>query len=166
MPETCQYEMVRRWFTERTTISEVKLLGQHELFVLEDRDRPDGPKVSKQTCIPAGRYRITRTKSARFGYVMPIIWNVALPDGRLLVRGEGKEFEGIRVHTGNTHLHTEGCLITGRQRGLDVKTGDGIVYESQAAYDIFDAKIEASISRGVEVWLNITRAPESERAVC
>ena len=165
MAETFEIEMVRRWFTERSTVSEVKIYGAHELFVLEDKDRPNGPKVSKQTCIPAGRYRVVRPQSARFGYVMPLVWNVALAGGRLLVRGEGKEFEGIRAHTGRTHLHTEGCLVVGRQRGVD-KNGDGEVYESQAAYDVFDAKIAAAEAAHKEVWLTITRAPEAERLVC
>lgn len=165
MAEVYQYEMVRRWFTARTTTSEVKLHGQHELFVLEDKDRPNEPKIPKETCIPAGLFRITRTMSKRFGYVMPLIWNVELPDGRLLVRGEGKEFEGIRAHTGKTHLHTEGCLIVGRQRGVD-KNGYGEVYESPAAYDLFDHRLEEMLSRKAIVWLNVTRAPEAERAVC
>lgn len=103
--------------------------------------------------------------SKRFGYVMPLVWNVQTPDGRLLVQGEGKIFEGIRIHTGKTHLHTEGCLITGRQRGVD-KVGNGEVYESQPAYDVLDAKIAAAEAANLEVWLTITRAPEAERAVC
>ena len=80
-----------------------------ECLTLEDevRERPGVPvaewKVPKQTAIPAGRYCVRLTMSARFGRVLPLLENVP-------------GFTGIRIHTGNVIDDTEGCILVGRRR--------------------------------------------------
>lgn len=51
-------------------------------------------------CIPQGWYRLSVTKSPKFGRLLPIIH---------MVPG----FEGIRIHAGNNRDHTAGCILVG-----------------------------------------------------
>lgn len=60
-------------------------------------------KVKGKTAIPAGRYDLRLTASARFGRVLPEV--VGVPG-----------FIGIRIHPGNTEHDTEGCLLLGTNR--------------------------------------------------
>jgi Steigviridae/Suoliviridae L,D-carboxypeptidase/transpeptidase len=82
--------------------------GVMECLTLEDeiRERPGVPvsvwKVPGQTAIPAGRYSISLTMSARFGCVLPLLRDVP-------------GFSGIRIHTGNVIDDTDGCILVGRR---------------------------------------------------
>src|SRR5262245_21836096 len=75
-----------------------------ECLTLEDeiRERSGVPvsawKVPGQTAIPAGRYSMRLTMSARFGRVLPLLLNVP-------------GFSGIRIHTGNVIDDTDGCIL-------------------------------------------------------
>ena len=51
-------------------------------------------------CIPQGWYRLSVTKSPKFGRLLPILH---------MVPG----FEGIRIHAGNNRDHTAGCILVG-----------------------------------------------------
>lgn len=123
-------------------------------------------KVSRETAIPLGRYRINITPSTRFGRMMPLLWNVETKDmRRLVVSADGLlSFEGIRVHWGNSHVDTDGCLLTGRQRGLD-KAGNGTVSLSVAAYDVFVAKLEVMLKAKPELYITVKLAPDGERLI-
>lgn len=157
-------KLLRRWLSPESTIGELYVNGHWQCFILEDVYRPPGEdKVQGQTAIPLGRYRVQRTKSPRFGIVMPLLWNVRLSDGRLLVENDGKRFEGIRMHWGNKAIHTDGCLITGKVRLPDE------VQQSVAAYRELDRIIEDAERQG-EVYLevefahNFVRLAKGERA--
>lgn len=93
------------------------------------------------TAIPAGRYRVTITRSNRFDCLMPILCGVP---GR----------EGIRIHAGNTDKDTSGCILVGT-----VATGRSIV-NSRAAYDaLFDA-IRDGASEDAGCWIEVRDAVE------
>jgi hypothetical protein len=87
------------------------------VYTIEDTDRGldssmdlafiKRTKIKAKTAIPIGRYQIKSTYSPRFSR-----------NTLQLIRVPG--FDGIRVHSGNTELHTEGCLIIGF--GTDKKT--------------------------------------------
>ena len=54
--------------------------------------------------IPLGWYRLTLTKSPKFGRVLPLLNYVP-------------GFEGIRIHAGNNRDHTAGCILVGQLSG-------------------------------------------------
>lgn len=123
------------------TIGELTLGGVLVCHILEDviREVPGEPvaswKVKGETAIPAGRYKVVITHSPRFKRLLPLLLDVP-------------GFEGIRIHTGNTADHTEGCLIPGRKVL-------GAVVDSRKSYDILEAHIEHGLAVDGEVWIEI-----------
>lgn len=131
-------ELVRRWFTEASTIGELSVDGKHQCYILEDRFRlPWEGKVPARTCIPCGTYRVVITPSPRFGVEMPLL---------LDVRG----FSGVRIHPGNTPSDTEGCLLPGLERHEDR------VLASREAYIALYATLAAALAREEPVTITIT----------
>ena len=63
---------------------------------LEDTARPDGVKIAKETCIPAGLYKLGMETSPKYGADTLTIFDVPM-------------FQGIRIHGGNDINDTEGC---------------------------------------------------------
>ena len=96
--------LARRIFTTQSTIGELAVDGNFECFTLEDPVRPK--KIRSVTAIPAGTYTVAITFSPRFGTELPLLLDVP-------------EFEGIRIHPGNTATDTEGCLLVGKSRAID-----------------------------------------------
>lgn len=98
--------LVRRWRTDDTTMGELYHGDIKLCYMLEDKYREIIGnsvvewKVSGRTAIPAGRYPLIQTMSNRFKRVMPLL--VGVPG-----------FAGVRIHSGNTHEDTEGCLLVG-----------------------------------------------------
>lgn len=96
--------------------------GQFLCFICEDTVREPGVKVPGATAIPTGRYEIAVTFSARFQKPLPLLLNVP-------------NFEGVRIHPGNTAADTEGCLLPGKYRDVNA----GTVSLSVAAFtELFD----------------------------
>lgn len=106
-------ELKRRWFTDHSTVGELRINGDFECFVLEDVVRDH--KVAGQTAIPAGTYTVIIDKSTRFKRWMLHLLNVP-------------GFAGIRVHSGNTAADTEGCLLVGATKALDAVFGSRVAY--------------------------------------
>lgn len=124
----------RQWCTTLSTIGELYIReGESELrqcFIMEDVLRPPGVKVKGKTAIDAGVYDVTITPSARFKKELPLLLNVP-------------RFEGIRIHPGNTHEDTEGCLLPGRLRGPE----PNFVGQSNVAFQALFAKLRAEAVR-------------------
>ena len=95
------------------TIGKLSIDGKPFCDVIEDvvRDKnKDGDlqdageaKVYGQTAIPYGTYKVQLTMSNRFKKVLPLLLNVP-------------EFEGIRIHAGNTAEDSHGCLLVGENK--------------------------------------------------
>lgn len=95
--------LVRDIFESEFTLGGLEINGEHFCFTVEDRVRPKGVKVYGMTAIPAGKYKVIMTHSNRFKRVLPLLVDVP-------------NFKGIRIHSGNTSEHTEGCIIVGKVR--------------------------------------------------
>lgn len=115
-----ELKLVRKWFTENSTIGELYVDGVFQCFILEDVVR--GVKIPGETAIPAGRYEVRITFSERFQRELPIL--VAVPG-----------YVGIRIHGGNTKKDTKGCLLTGTVTAIDY------VGESLKALEALIAKL-------------------------
>lgn len=145
-----EIEVIRFGRGVNSTISEIVVDGLAEDFILEDRDRGlsqsmelediQREKIYGKTAIPTGRYQVIITYSNRFKKKLPLL--VGVPG-----------FEGIRIHSGNKHEDTEGCLLPGlnyRKSGMDYLVG-----ASRVASGDLQTKIEWALFRKEKVWLTI-----------
>lgn len=89
------------------------------IYTLEDKI--GNVKVYGETAIPVGTYKVVVTFSPHFGRELPLLLNVP-------------NFEGIRIHPGNTSEDTEGCILVG-----EVWEGGNFIGRSREAfYELFD----------------------------
>lgn len=101
--------LIREPSLKETTLGSLYIAGHRYCETLEDqiREQLGVPvaqwKIPKETAIPAGRYKVVLTMSARFKMLLP-----------LLIGVEG--FTGIRIHGGVKKEDTEGCVCVGRVR--------------------------------------------------
>jgi hypothetical protein len=138
-------ELNRKTRTSKSTIGELLINGEFFCYVLEDMDRGldsimtdseiKAKKVYAETAIPKGTYRVAITFSPRFKEYMPLLLNV-------------KGFQGIRIHSGNTAAHTEGCLIVG------MTTSKDFVGQSKIAYSKLMAKLK-KVEKTEEIFISI-----------
>lgn len=105
---------------------------------LEDIPRP--VKIPGKTAIAAGRYEVIINYSNRFKRQMPLLLRVP-------------NFEGVRIHAGNTEADTDGCILVGQDRG-----GNALTY-SRAAYNALFSLLLAATKAG-KVWIDIKEATE------
>lgn len=131
----------RIWKTDRTTIGELTIDGDHFCYTLEDVVRPPGVKIPKETAIPEGRYRLVIDFSQRYQRNMPHVLDVPM-------------FTGIRLHAGNTEADTEGCVIVALHKLVDKVT------ESRLAFNALYSILLAIQGRGEEMWITVYSAPE------
>jgi len=136
--------------TEESTPGKLFINGEFECFTLEDmvRELPGvrvaACKVVSQTAIPTGTYNVTIDMSQRFGREMPHILDV-------------EDFDGVRIHSGNTSADTEGCILIGQARN-----GPDEVINSRPAFNAFFPKLQAAISNGERVTITIEAARAAE----
>lgn len=142
--------VTRRWKGKNSTLSTIVVDGVAHHFCLEDTDREltqdmtpadiAKVKVAGRTAIPAGRYQVVITYSNRFRKKLPLLLDVP-------------GFAGIRIHSGNRHVDTEGCLLPGMTYWKD--GGDYVVGTSRTACERLQVGIVGALGRGEEVWLRI-----------
>lgn len=95
-----QLLLKRKIYNQKNTIGELFINGIFFCNTLEDKVRVPFVKVPKETAISKGTYKVIFDFSNRFQKIMPHILNVP-------------NFEGIRIHAGNTEIDTEGCILVG-----------------------------------------------------
>ncbi|MCE5212975.1 MAG: DUF5675 family protein [Deltaproteobacteria bacterium] len=97
-------EIVRKEFTDKSTIGDLLIDGKFFSYTLEDAVRD--VKIPGKTAIPEGTYEVVVNKSNRFKRQMPLLLNVP-------------GYEGVRIHNGNTAEQTEGCPLIGYSKGVN-----------------------------------------------
>ena len=121
-------------------------------YTLEDEHRE--AKVSSETRIPSGTYRITLRKVGGFhGRYTKKYGN--MHKGMLWVR-DVPNFEYILIHTGNTDEHTAGCLLLGNSQHTNFGDSDGMVGSSVNAYKRVYPEIAKALEEGEEVTITYT----------
>lgn len=118
-------EVKRVALKEHYTIGKLYIDGVYVCDTLEDKVRIPFIKVYGSTAIPAGTYKMVLDYSNRFKKIMPHILNVP-------------EFEGIRIHSGNTDEDTYRCILVGYNKEK------GKVIDSRVAYDLFRKELYES----------------------
>lgn len=152
--ENLELLLTRKTFTDKSTIGDLTIDGQHECFILEDKDRGlnacmdlvklNAAKVFGETCIPYGRYQVVVTLSQRFTVLrgkptyLPLLLNVP-------------GYDGVRIHIGNRPEDTEGCLLPARN------AGQNIVTHSIEAWTDLNDKINNAIKAGKQPWITIKK---------
>ena len=131
-------ELERTKKTKDCTIGELCVDGRWECYTIEDVVRDNGVKVYGQTAIPAGTYDVDITFSNRFQKPLPLLLNVP-------------GFEGVRIHTGNTALDTEGCIIVGRTVSSLTSVG-----ESKLAFEHLFPQLQAAKLRGEKITIVVS----------
>lgn len=120
------------------TIGKLYIDGKYFCDTLEDTVRDTNKsgkfdngekKIKGKTAIPYGTYEIKWTYSPRFKKYTPQLMNVP-------------QFEGIRIHAGNSNTDTEGCLLLGENKKV------GMVLNSRATINKFYQIIKEACSKG------------------
>ena len=137
-----ELKLTRKWLTKNSTIGELTVDGKFECYIIEDEYPTPWVKTPGKTAIPTGRYQVIVNMSNRFKVEMPLVVNVP-------------QYQGIRIHPGNTSADTEGCLLPGRIRRTDK------VLESKLAYEALFTKIKAALAKGEKVHIEIVVEPVS-----
>jgi hypothetical protein len=119
-------KLVRTDLTSQSTVGELYVDGKFECYTLEDVVRP--VKIKGMTAISAGVYEVVISHSARFQRLLPLLLNVP-------------NFDGIRIHAGNTAADTEGCLLVGQGKASNAISG------SRNAFNALFAKLQAAAAR-------------------
>jgi hypothetical protein len=120
----------REEFTENSTIGSLYIDGEFFCYTLEDTLRKD--KIKGETAIPYGTYQVILSWSPRFKRILPLL--ISVPN-----------FDGIRIHPGNTKDDTEGCLLVGESKGKD------IIYNSRKAFTKLFSILEKEKDISIEI---------------
>ena len=138
-----QLLLLREIFASQYTHGRLFVDNVFECYTLEDTDRhledKRNTKVPHQTAIPVGEYKVIINKSRRFCRMMPLICDV--PD-----------FDGIRIHSGNTADDTEGCILVGQTRG------NSTILSSRNAFTRLFTKMVEAQRKGEEISIKVMRA--------
>lgn len=138
-----KYSLNRKTLTVGFTLG-LLCTGASQYYTVEDTVRPmyintNGKVVGKikgETAIPAGEYQIVDTYSPKYKKNMLRLLNV-------------KTHTGILIHSGNTALDSEGCIIIGMKQ-----TPNGVA-ESRIALDKFEKEVRQALKNS-GVYLIIT----------
>jgi hypothetical protein len=136
----------RKYKKKDYTIGKMYINGEYFCDTLEDTDRgltctmslAEMKEVKEygRTAIPTGRYPIAYTYSPRFKKHLPLLLQVPA-------------FEGIRIHAGNTHRDTSGCLLLGKNKAV------GKVLDSRKTMDEFLRILKPAIEACEDIWITI-----------
>ena len=136
---------IGRLYIRRQVIDEY-LPGTEDLYFCDTleptwRDYANGAyKVKGRSAIPEGRYAVVISFSPKFKQWLPIL--LGGPEFN-------KQWQGIRIHAGNTAKDTQGCILVGRNQRV------GEVLESRKWLYELKQKIVEAKDKGEAVWISI-----------
>ena len=126
--------LIRTRGTKDFTHGKLRVNNSFFCDTIEDEERPS--KIWGKTAIPVGRYEIILNMSNRFKVIMPLLLEVP-------------NFAGIRIHSGNTALDTEGCILLGTFKR------PGTIINSRIAYRALMKVLRAAIADKQKIWIEI-----------
>jgi len=132
--------LIRTLKTEVLTAGELWYDNQLLCYTLEDAERK--VKIKHQTCIPVGVYKVIVNMSTRFKQNMPLLLNVP-------------NFEGVRIHKGNTTEDTSGCILVGT-KFIDNK----LLYSSIAYTKVFSLIQKLTTEKGLQIVIKDKPEPQ------
>lgn len=127
-------QLIRTPFKDCTE-GKLYINGTYFSDTLEDPERET--KIKGETAIPRGTYEVIINMSNRFQRMMPLLLNVP-------------NFEGIRMHAGNTVDNTEGCPLVGKRDKPGVLASGSRLYEDKLTKLLLDAQ-----NRGEKITIEI-----------
>ena len=133
-------ELVRSTFGATTTVGDLYTDGVWACFSLEDRVRPAGEKVHGETAIPEGEYQLLITPSPRFKRRLPLL--IGVPG-----------FDGIRIHPGNSHRDTEGCILVGE--GVNQFSTEPMLTKSVSAFNRLFEMLDEALQAGETLTVSV-----------
>ena len=92
--------LIRKKYDLDYTLGELFVDNKHFCYTCEDASTTH--KISGESCIKPGEYKVIVTLSNRFKKDLPLLLDVP-------------EYEGIRIHGGNTSKDTLGCILVGKE---------------------------------------------------
>jgi hypothetical protein len=98
-------KLIRDTFTDESTIGKLYINDVFHCYTLEDKVRDT--KIKNITAISCGTYEVIINYSNRFKQQMPLLLNVP-------------NFEGVRIHSGNYSTDTEGCILVGDSKKVNM----------------------------------------------
>ena len=95
--------IMRKYLKPNYTIGRLYVNDVFFSDTIEDtaRDLAKEPKIYGKTAIPCGEYRVVMSFSEHFGRFLPELIDVPY-------------FKAIRIHSGNTEVDTDGCIVVGK----------------------------------------------------
>ena len=100
-----ELKLIRENKTNDSTIGKLYINEIYHCYTLEDKERE--VKVQNVTAIPKGKYEVIVNFSNRFQQQMPLLLNVP-------------NFVGVRIHWGNYSKDTEGCILLGTTKAVNM----------------------------------------------
>ncbi len=108
-------KLKRYSFTDNSTIGELYIDKEFQCYTLEPTVRPK--KIKGKTAIDAGTYEVIINWSNRFKRNLPLLLKVP-------------NFEGVRIHIGNTPKDTAGCILVGKTVSKDMLGNSRLAFEA------------------------------------
>ena len=134
--------LVRELLSDSCTHGRLYVNNHFQCYTLEDKDRNlenGGQKIPGETAIPLGKYPVIVNYSNRFKRELPLLVNVP-------------QFTGVRIHTGNSAVDTEGCILVGNSRA------SGWLGDSRSAFNRLFLLLDDAYVREEEIELTVERA--------
>ena len=128
-----ELKLIRETKTSDSTIGKLYIDEIYHCYTLEDKERE--VEVQKVTAIPKGKYEVIVNFSNRFQQQMPLLLNVP-------------NFEGVRIHWGNYSKDTEGCILLGTSKAVNM------IGNSRTAYAKFMSVIK-KVSKKEKIFITI-----------